>query len=130
MTGVQTCALPIFFDDTAPVGTVVNQFPAATEQVPKGTIVNLQVSKGPDPSTIVVPPPPEDVTKTVSVNLPSSGEIVNVKAMVDGQVIFDRDYDTAMELTASVSVTAPAGSTKTVTFYFDGVQGESQTVEF
>ena len=118
------------FDDTAPVGTVVNQFPAATEQVPKGTIVNLQVSKGPDPSTIVVPPPPEDVTKTVSVNLPSSGEIVNVKAMVDGQVIFDRDYDTAMELTASVSVTAPAGSTKTVTFYFDGVQGESQTVEF
>ena len=35
-----------------------------------------------------------------------------------------------MELSVPVTVTAPAGETKTLTVYFDGVQSDSFSVEF
>lgn len=113
------------YSDTVEAGKVAGQYPAAAEEVPEGTEVNLQISKGPDPANQT-----QEVTKTVDITLPDTGGVVNVQVMMDGAVIFSQDVDTAMELSVPVTVTAPAGETKTLTVYFDGVQSDSFSVEF
>ena len=114
------------YDDTVEAGKVVGQYPVPTTEVEEGTKVNLQVSKGPDPSS----QQPQNVTKVVDIALPDSGGPVNVQVMMDDQVVYAKDVDTAMELYVSVTVTAPAGETKTLSVYFDGVLASSPTVEF
>lgn len=113
------------YSDTVEAGVVVDQYPAVTTMVSEGTEVNLLVSQGPDPANQT-----QEVTKTVDITLPDTGGVVNVQVLMDGAVIFSQDVDTAMELSVPVTVTAPAGETKTLTVYFDGVQSESFSVEF
>ena len=113
------------YSDTVEAGVVVDQYPAVTTMVSEGTKVNLQVSQGPDPAS-----QPKEVTKTVDISLPDRGDVVNVQVMMDGAVVFSQDVDTAMELTVPVTVTAPAGETKTLTVYYNGVQADSISVEF
>ena len=113
------------YDDTVPKGYVVGQYPAAGTEVPEGTTVNLQVSKGPDPDK-----QPQEMEKTITVNLPDSESPVNVQAMVDGQVIFSETKDPTMDLSVDIPVKGKAGETKTVTIYFDGVQADTREVTF
>ncbi len=113
------------FDDTVPAGYVVGQYPAAGTTVDEGTTVNLQVSKGPDPDK-----QPQEVEKTITVDLPDSESPVNVQAMVDGQVIFSETKDPTMDLSVDIPVKGKAGETKTVTIYFDGVQADTREVTF
>ena len=113
------------YDDTVPEGYVVGQYPAAGTEVPEGTTVNLQVSKGPDPDK-----QPQEVEKTITVDLPDSESPVNVQAMVDGQVIFSETKDPTMDLSVDIPVKGKAGETKTVTIYFDGVQADTREVTF
>ena len=113
------------YDDTVPEGYVVGQYPAANTEVAEGTTVNLQVSKGPDPDK-----QPQEVEKTISVNLPDSESPVNVQAMMDGQVIFSETKDPTMDLSVDIPVKGKAGETKTVTIYFDGVQADTKEVTF
>ena len=113
------------YDDTVPEGYVVGQYPAAGTEVPEGTTVNLQVSKGPDPDK-----QPQEMEKTITVNLPDSESPVNVQAMVDGQVIFSETKDPTMDLSVDIPVKGKAGETKTVTIYFDGVQADTREVTF
>ena len=113
------------FDDTVPAGYVVGQYPAAGTTVDEGTTVNLQVSKGPDPDK-----QPQEMEKTITVNLPDSESPVNVQAMVDGQVIFSETKDPTMDLSVDIPVKGKAGETKTVTIYFDGVQADTREVTF
>ena len=113
------------FDDTVPAGYVVGQYPAAGTTVDEGTTVNLQVSKGPDPDK-----QPQEMEKTITVDLPDSESPVNVQAMVDGQVIFSETKDPTMDLSVDIPVKGKAGETKTVTIYFDGVQADTREVTF
>ena len=113
------------YDDTVPEGYVVGQYPAAGTEVPEGTTVNLQVSKGPDPDK-----QPQEVEKTITVDLPDSESPVNVQAMVDGPVIFSETKDPTMDLSVDIPVKGKAGETKTVTIYFDGVQADTREVTF
>ena len=113
------------FDDTVPAGYVVGQYPVAGTTVDEGTTVNLQVSKGPDPDK-----QPQEVEKTITVNLPDSENPVNVQAMVDGEVIFSETKDPTMDLSVDIPVKGKAGETKTVTIYFDGTQAGSVEVTF
>lgn len=113
------------YSDTVPEGYVVNQYPVATTVVDEGTTVNLQLSKGPDPSLA-----PEEITKEIEIPLPDTGEIVNLVVMVDGDVVLDEKYETALETTVPLKLTAKAGSKKSVTYFFDGTLKGSLTVEF
>ena len=115
------------YSDTVEAGKVVDQYPAATTEVSEGEVVNLNVSKGPDPAT-----QPKEVTVTVPIpNIPDTGEVVNVAVMMDGQVIYENDIDTAMELpNVSVPVTGTVGETKTLTVFFNGVLSDSIPVTF
>ncbi|RHR11367.1 Stk1 family PASTA domain-containing Ser/Thr kinase [Pseudoflavonifractor sp. AF19-9AC] len=115
----------LVYDDTVPEGYVVGQYPAANTEVPEGTTVNIQVSKGPDPDK-----QPQEVEKTITVDLPDSEGPVNVQAMMDGQVIFSETKDPTMDLTVDIPVKGKAGETKTVTIYFDGVQFTTKEVTF
>ena len=113
------------FSDTVEAGKVVDQYPAPDTEVSEGDKVNLQISQGPDPNA-----PVKDISLTVSIPLPDTGEIVNLVVMMDGSVLMEANYDTAMDSFASVPVTAPAGSTKTITYYYDGVLGGTITQVF
>lgn len=113
------------FDDKVPAGYVVGQYPVATTEVDEGTAVNLQVSKGPDPDK-----KPQEVEKTITIDLPLGEDPVHVQAMVNGQVIFEGTKDPAMELTVDIPVKGKAGETKTVVIYFDGVQVNTREVTF
>ena len=111
------------YSETVPAGIVVDQYPAATTEVTEGTMVNLQVSQGPDPSTI-----PKDVTLPIEVALPDTGEVVNVQVMMDGRVVYAGDVDTAME--ASVTFDVTASGSKTLVVYINGVLEETIEKEF
>ena len=130
------------YHDIIPAGQVVYQYPAAGSKVEEGTKINLQVSKGKDPSTLPPPPkepdtsvepepePPKKVTKEIEVPLPTDGEKCKLSVMLDGVVIFEKEYDTAMEEKAVVSVTAPEGSSKTLLYFYNGVLGGQIKQEF
>ena len=111
------------YSDTVPAGSVVDQYPVATTMIAEGEQVNLQISMGPDPSTV-----PQEVTLPIQITLPSTGEVVNVQVMMDGQVVFASNIDTAMDATASFEVTASGA--KTFTVYIDGVLEDTFVKEF
>lgn len=106
------------YSDTVDEGKVVTQYPAADTLVDEGTEINLQISQGPDPATL--PTVPQEVTKTVYVDLPAGAEgFINVKVLVDGNVILDEDVDALMQTRVPVVVTGTG--TKILSVYFDGV---------
>lgn len=114
------------YHDTIPEGYVVSQYPTAGTKVEEGTEVNLQISKGPDPSTL--PPEPQEVTKTFYIDLPLNLEgIVNVKILMDGVTIKDEDVDTTMQTRVPVDVTGTG--TKMLSIYYDGVASGYEQVE-
>jgi len=49
---------------------------------------------------------------------------------MDGDVIWESEYDTAMEAFAELPITAPAGTTKDITYFWDGVMSGTVTVSF
>lgn len=116
----------LFHDDTVPAGEVIAQYPVADTEVDEGTVVNLQISLGPDPNQPAVPSEP--VTKTVYIDLPASAAgVVNVKVMMDGIEIFNQDVDAVMEYRIPVTVTG--SGIKTLEIYFNGEYGGTQNVD-
>ena len=113
------------YDDTAPEGTVVYQYPAATTEVPEGSTVNLQISKGPDPDK-----QPQEVEKTINITLPASENIITIQALMDGKVVYSGTADPTMELVADIPLKGKAGETKQVDIYFDGELVASEQVSF
>ena len=111
------------YSETVPAGVVMDQHPSATTEVGEGTKVNLQVSIGPDPASI-----PTEVTKNVDIPLPETDGIVNVMVMMDGTVVYEHDEDAAMNSVVTIQLTA--SGTKTLSVFYDGVLGETITVEF
>ena len=122
------------YSATVPAGTVMDQYPAADTQVSEGTKVNLQISLGPDPSTIVEPEPEEepevnpDGSKTVSIPLPAADGMIHLRVEVDGEAIFDGDVDAAMN--TSQYITVSGTGTKKLYIYYDGALGRTMDVEF
>ena len=103
--------IPTYSDDH-PVNQVIDQNPAAGEEVEPGTTVNLMVSQGPDPSA-----QPEEITKTVVISLPPEIEPpLRVQVVMDNNTIYDEIKDPMMDTAVEVTVSAPAGSgTKVLT---------------
>jgi len=120
---------------TVPAGNVIEQYPAAETQVSEGTKVNLQISLGPDPSTITPEPEIPDegdvVTQVVSVSLPTHDDIIHVTVTLDGETLLDEDVDAAMDASVDVAVTAPAGSgEKLLAVYYNGAFDHNIPVRF
>lgn len=113
------------YSDTVEAGVVVDQYPSVLTEVQEGTKINLNVSQGPDPSSV-----PQNVTKTVDINLPDTGGVVNVQILMDGSVVCNEDVDTALQLAVPVTVTAPSGSSKMLIVYVDGGLYSSVPVTF
>ena len=111
------------YSDTVAVGKVVSQYPEATATVKEGTRVNLEISKGPDPNA-----PPPEVTRTVTVQMPDAGKVVNVQVMMDGDLIHIENVDTAM--TTAIEFEVTASGTKDLTVYIDGALYKTIKKEF
>jgi len=123
---------------TVPAGNVIEQYPAAETQVSEGTKVNLQISLGPDPSTIPVPEPEPEVpdepvgAKIISVPLPTRDGIVRVTVKMEEEILLDSEIDAAMNTSVDVSVRAPVGGTgeQSLYVYYDHVLDHKISVEF
>lgn len=126
------------YSDTVPAGEVMDQYPAAETKVKEGTKVNLQVSLGPDPSTVPAPEPePEPdvpdagdgaVTKTVSIPLPAVDGMLRLTVRMDGEVVFDGDVDAAMN--SSWPITVSGEGEKVLAIFYDNALSRTLPVEF
>ncbi|MBO5341014.1 MAG: Stk1 family PASTA domain-containing Ser/Thr kinase [Oscillospiraceae bacterium] len=105
-------------------GIVVDQSVAAYTEVPQGTVINLQVSKGVDPSTL----PPAAVTRTFNISLPVQAAIIHVVVRDGSEVVLDRTVDSTLEAILPCTVTGTG--VKNYEVYFDGTLQTTHTVDF
>ena len=82
---------------------------------------------GPDPSTLP-PEEPDEVHLTIPVPLPATGEIVTVRATLDGVEVYNQDYDTAMEAAAEIPLTGTG--TKHLVVYINDSIAKQETIVF
>jgi hypothetical protein len=105
--------------------------------VSEGTKVNLQISLGPDPSTIPEPEPePSEpdgpAAKVVSVPLPVRDGMVRLTVRLDGEDILDAEMDAAMNESVELTINPPASGVgeRVLYVYYDNVLDQKITVEF
>jgi len=115
------------YSDTVEKGRVITQYPEFNAMVTEGTKVNLQVSLGPEPST-QPPEEPGEVQLTYTVQLPSTGEIVTVRATLDGEEVYNQDFDTAMEVAAEIPLSG--AGTKQLVVYINDTIARQETIVF
>ena len=126
------------YHPTIPAGEVMDQYPTEGTQVSEGTKVNLQISLGPDPSTVVPDPEPEPPVqsgpqpKAVSIPLPVSDGLVRLTVELDGEAIMDTEMDAAMNESVQLTINPPAGGSgvRILRVYYDGVFSRTISVEF
>ncbi len=130
-------------------GVVVDQSIAAYTEVPQGTVINLQVSKGPDPATIVIPPevdppvvdpPPTEedpatpttqpvsTTKDLTVTLPADAGQVLVTVKHGDTTVGEKTVDSATQTSVTFTVTGSGSISYDV--YFNGALHESKSINF
>lgn len=105
-------------------GVVVDQSVDAYTEVAQGTKINLQVSKGPDPSTVA----PKEQTRSFQIELPDEPGVVQVEVRDGDRVIMDRSVDTTLE--AAVSCTVTGIGVKTYQIFLNGTLIRTETVDF
>ena len=115
--------IPVWSSEYA-AGVVVDQSVTAYTEVPQGTKINLQVSKGVDPATL----PPEPKTVTFQIALPKEPVMVHVVVKDGETIVLDRTVDCTLE--AAVSCTVTGTGTKAYDVYFDDVPVKTETVTF
>jgi len=115
--------IPVWSNEYA-AGVVVDQSVAAYTEVPQGTKINLQVSKGVDPATL----PPVPKTVSFQITMPTDPVMVHVVVKDGSTVILDRNVDCTLEAALSCSVTGTG--TKQYDIYFDNVLVKTESVSF
>lgn len=105
-------------------GIVTYQSIAAGTTVLQGTKVNLQISKGPDPSTM-----PEPQKRVINITLPLDPMDIQVLVLDNnGDIVLDKMVNTAMD--AILPCTVTGNGTAHFEIYFDGVLQYVETVDF
>ena len=145
------------YDDVQPAGYVVSQDKEPSTEVLPKTIVNLTVSKGPDPNAgatespepsesggePATPPPTEStepspspspsqptVQKTIRIELPSDRDLVHVVVTVNGQTQYDDTVDTVFRV-ITPPLTAPEGTMQAeVCVYLDDQLQSTTYIDF
>ena len=125
------------YHPTIPAGEVMDQYPTEGTQVSEGTKVNLQISLGPDPSTIPEPEPePAEpvgpAAQVVTIPLPVSDGMVRLTVRMDGEPILDAEMDAAMNDSVELTINPPASGVgeRVLYVYYDNVLNRKITVEF
>ena len=142
--------------DASPAGTVIYQSKEQDTEVPKGTVINLVVSKGPeeepdtdqpdenepdepttdpdDPNSgetgsgTTEPETPQTSVQTIRVELPTDREKTVISVFLDGVPVGDpQEVETAQ---GTYSLSVQGTGTQTITVYFDGVLGKTETINF
>ena len=116
-----------------PAGVVMDQSVEAYTEVPQGTKINLQVSKGPDPSGQSSSTNPDIAVGangeyTFNIALPQNAGQVKVTVMDGATVILDTQVNTALD--AVLPCTVKGSGVKQYDIYFDNVFSRTQTVQF
>ena len=116
-----------YVDSDLPAGTVTYQSIEQGQEVKAGTVINLQVSLGPeeDPDPQV---PEDDNAKLVTVNLPEGDGTITVTLLLDG-VQYGEDFTVALGK-PSIQVQVKGSGTQVLDIYFDGVLAQSEVLEF
>ena len=142
------------YDDVQPVGYVVSQDKEPSTEVLPKTIVNLTVSKGPDPNAGAtespepsesepITPPTESVSpspspspsqptvqKTIRIELPSDRDLVHVVVTVNGQTQYDDTVDTVFRV-ITPPLSAPEGTMQAeVCVYLDDQLQSTTYIDF
>ena len=145
------------YDDVQPAGYVVSQDKEPSTEVLPKTIVNLTISKGPDPNAgatespdpsesggePATPPPTEStepspspspsqptVQKTIRIELPSDRDLVHVVVTVNGQTQYDDTVDTVFRV-ITPPLTAPEGTMQAeVCVYLDDQLQSTTYIDF
>lgn len=120
------CKVIESYSETIPVGEVIDQNPQGGTEVDEGSTVNLEVSLGPDPSTI-----PAEVSKTVVISLPQNtepGELLHMTVTMNGETVLDKTVDTAMQMAVPVTVSGTGHTFLSV--YFNGVLDHNIPIDF
>ena len=105
-------------------GVVVDQSVAAYTEVAQGTKINLQVSKGTDPSTVG----PKEQTRSFQIALPDEGSVVQVEVRDGDKVVLNRSVDTTLD--AAVTCTVTGTGVKAYQIFFNGTLIKTETVDF
>ena len=115
-------------DSDEPKGTIVDQSVPVSEQVPAGTSINFQVSRGPkDTPTPSTAPSDEPSQKVIPVTLPSGDGTVRVRITLDGEIAYEQEISMS-GTTMSIPVTGKG--TQEAAVYFDGQLQTSYKVDF
>ena len=112
------------YSSSVEAGKVMDQYPAAGDEVEEGSAVNLTVSKGPDPTLA----PPEESTETVTLPLPATDGEVYVSVTLDGAIVYEDTVDTAM--VGSVTLNLTGSGSKSLQVFCDGTLYHEEIVEF
>ena len=112
------------YSSSVEAGKVMDQYPAAGDEVEEGSAVNLTVSKGPDPTLA----PPEESTETVTLPLPATDGEVYVSVTLDGAIVYEDTVDTAM--VGSVTQNLTGSGSKSLQVFCDGTLYHEEIVEF
>lgn len=112
------------YSEDVPAGVIIDQNPKEGTEVEEGSTVNLEVSKGPDPSLV------HEVTKEITINLPDNMEPTEVQMSVtmDGETILNEVVDTA-DLVAR-TITVKGTGSKMLLVYFNGQLAQTIPVDF
>lgn len=105
-------------------GIVIDQSIDAYTEVHQGTVIDLQVSKGPDPATQT----PEEVTKSFSISIPGDVSSVKVTVKDGGNIVLERTVDTSLE--AAVTCTVTGTGVKSYDIYINDQFKMTQQVNF
>ncbi len=120
------CKVIETYSDTVPAGEVIDQNPQGGTEVDEGSTVNLEVSLGPDPSTI-----PAEVSKVVVISMPQNlepGELLHMTVTMNGETVLDKNIDTAMQMAVPVTVSGTGQTFLSV--YFNGVLDHNIPIDF
>lgn len=120
------CKVIETYSETIPAGEIIDQNPQGGTEVDEGSTVNLEVSLGPDPSTI-----PAEVSKTVVISMPLTaepGELLHMTVTMNGETVLDKTVDTAMQMAVPVTVSGTGHTVLSV--YFNGVLDHNIPIDF
>jgi len=115
--------IPVWSSEYA-AGVVVDQSVDAYTEVVQGTKINLQVSKGADPSAST----PKEQSKTFSIELPIEPAVIRVIVKEGDKIVMDRSVDTSLD--AAVTCTVTGTGVKSYQVFFGDTLIKTEIVDF
>lgn len=135
LLGLKVGSVKEYYSDDYAKGRVIWQSIAKDTQVDPGTVIDFQVSKGPEATQPPVTNPPvvatdAPVKKTITVDLSDYTGIITLKVTLGSTTVFDGSWNADEQGDFSREVTQNPGTTKRVTISINGETVESYNLEF